>query len=140
MRGLAAEELLRLPVRLHGIRLGRPVDLILDLPAGRVLGLDVLCGDDAHRFLPFAAVRIHPDEIAVGSALTLLEESELGYYRDHGSGLRGLRGHAVSRARALAGSLTDVVVCEDGAIEALLVERDGAVMRLRPEDALTIAA
>jgi len=32
------------------------------------------------------------------------------------------------------------VVRPDGAIEALLVERDGAVMPLRPEDALTIAA
>ena len=140
MRGLPADELLRLPVRLHGIQLGRAVDVILDLPGGRALGLDVLCGDDAHRFLPLAAVQIHPDEIAVGSALTLLEESQLEYYRSRGSALRALRGHAVSRARAPAGRLKDVVVLENGEIEALLVERDGAVMRLRPEDAPTIAA
>lgn len=140
MRGLPAEELLLLPVRHNGIRLGRAVDVILDVPAGRVLGLDVLCGDDAHRFLPLAAARIRPDEIAVGSALTLLEGSQLDYYRRQGSPLRALRGHAVSRARAPAGLLRDVVVCEDGQIEALLVELDGAVMRLRPEDVLTIAA
>jgi hypothetical protein len=140
MRGLPADELLRLPVRLHGIQLGRAVDVILDLPAARALGLDVLCGDDAHRFLPLAAVRIQPDEITVGSALTLLEESQLEYYRDRGSPLRALRGHAVSRARAPAGHLKDVVVREDGQIEALLVESDGVVVRLRPEDALTIAA
>jgi hypothetical protein len=140
MRGLSADELLRLPVRLHGIRLGRAVDVILDLPARRALGLDVLCGDDVHRFLPLAAVRIHPDEITVGSALTLLEGSQLDYYRDRGSPLRGLRGRAVSRAQGPAGRLKDVVVREDGQIEALLVESDGAVLRLRPEDALTIAA
>jgi hypothetical protein len=140
MRGLPAEELLLLPVRLNGIKLGRAVDVILDIAAGRVLGLDVLCGDDAHRFLPLAAARIQPDEIAVGSALTLLEESQLEYYRRQGSPLRRLRGHAVSRARAPAGLLKDVVVREDGQIEALLVELDGAVMRLRPEDLLTIAA
>jgi|tagenome__1003787_1003787.scaffolds.fasta_scaffold20765327_2 hypothetical protein len=140
MRGLRADELLLLPVRLHGIQLGRAVDLILDLPAARVVGLDVLCGDDAHRFVAFAAVHINADEIAVGSALTLLEESQLEYYRDRGSPLRALRGHAVSRARTPAGLLKDVVVRPDGAIEALLVERDGAVMPLRPEDALTIAA
>jgi hypothetical protein len=140
MRGLPADELLRLPVRLHGIQLGRAVDLILDLPAARVLGLEVLCGDEAHRFLPLAAVHIHADEIAVASALTLLEESQLEYYRDQGSPLRALRGRAVSRARAPAGLLRDIVVRPDGEIEALLVERDGAVMPLRPEDALTIAA
>jgi hypothetical protein len=140
MRGLPADELLRLPVRLHGIQLGRAVDLILDLPAGRAVGLDVLCGDEAHRFLPLAAARIRADEIAVASALTLLEESQLDYYRDRGSALRAIRGRVVSRSRAPAGRLKDVVVRADGEIEALLVELDGAVMPLRPEDALTIAA
>lgn len=48
MRGLSADELLRLPVRLHGIRLGRPVDLILDTGSMRALGLDVRCGDELH--------------------------------------------------------------------------------------------
>ncbi len=140
MRGMAADELLRLPVRLHGIQLGRPVDVLLDLVGGRVLGLDVLCGDEAHRFLPLSTARIHPDEIAVGSALTLLEESELAFYRARGSTLRSLRGAAVSSGRAPAGRFRDVIVGEDGAIEAVLVEQDGALRPLRPEDALTITA
>ncbi len=46
------DELLAMPVRLHGIQLGRPVDLLLDRDARRVVGLDVLCGDGVHRFLP----------------------------------------------------------------------------------------
>ena len=57
MRGRAAAELLSLPVRLHGIQLGRPVDALLDARVDRVLGFEVLCGDGAHRFLPFAVAR-----------------------------------------------------------------------------------
>jgi hypothetical protein len=37
----SATELLQLPVRLHGIRLGRPVDLLLDLAEWRALGFVV---------------------------------------------------------------------------------------------------
>ena len=54
---VAADELLRLPVRLHGIQLGRPVDVLLDAEAWRVVGLDVLCGDEVHRFLPLGRGR-----------------------------------------------------------------------------------
>jgi hypothetical protein len=136
MRGRAAEELLRLPVRLHGIQIGYPVDVILDIPARRVLGLEVRCRDETHRFLPLSTARVQLDEIAIGSALTLLEASQLDYYRKAGSTLRSLRGHDVGRAHAPSGRLKDVVVGEDGSIEALLVEHDGAVMRLRPDDAL----
>lgn len=140
MRGLAADELLQLPVRLHGIQLGRPVDVILDLAGGRILGFEVLCGDEAHRFLPLSAARIRADEIAVRSAFLLLEESELAFYRARGSTLRSLRGSEVATGRAGAGQLKDVVVGEGGRIAAVLVEQDGAIRRLRPGDALTIAA
>ena len=68
MRGRPARDLLRLPVRLRGIQLGRPVDLIIDRSGERVLGLDVLCGDEVHRFLPISAVTMHEDELAVSSA------------------------------------------------------------------------
>jgi hypothetical protein len=108
MRGLCGDELLRRPVRLNGIRLGRPVDLILDAPGKRVLGFDVLCGDGSHRFLPIAAARAFPDQIAVRSALMLLDEEELAFYRERGTTLTALRADGGS----------DVVLDEDGAVAA----------------------
>jgi hypothetical protein len=81
MRGRAASELLSLPVRLHGIQLGRPVEALLDARVDRLLGFEVLCGDGARRFLPFAVARLQADEIALESALTLIDERDIGYYR-----------------------------------------------------------
>ncbi len=83
MRGRSATDLLALPVRLRGIQLGRPVALLVDAAADRVLGLELACGDGEHRFLPFAVAEIRPDEIAVESALTLIDERELEFYRGH---------------------------------------------------------
>ena len=114
MRGRPAEELLRLPVRLHGIQLGRPVDLILDLVGERALGLDVLCGDDVHRFLPLAAATVGDDEITVRSALTLLEEAELAFYRSRASELSALRGAELVHAFGHGG----VCVSRGGAYHA----------------------
>jgi hypothetical protein len=81
MADFAVSSLLALPVRLRGIQLGRPVDVLVDVRGERVVGLEILCGDGARRFLPFAVARIRPDEIAVESALTLLDERDLDYYR-----------------------------------------------------------
>ena len=97
MRGLSADSLLRLPVRVRGIQLGRPVDLILDAQGERAIGLDVLCGDDTHRFLPLAAAEVRDDHLAVASALTLLAGAELDFYRGRGSTLRQLRGRDGAR-------------------------------------------
>jgi hypothetical protein len=83
MRGRAASELLSLPVRMHGIQLGRPVDALLDARVDRLLGFEVLCGDGERRFLPFVVVRLQADEISVESALTLIDERDIGYYRRH---------------------------------------------------------
>ena len=47
----------------------------------RVLGFEVICGDETHRFLPFSVARIRPDEIAIDSALTLIDERDLDFYR-----------------------------------------------------------
>jgi hypothetical protein len=140
MRGRAADDLLRLPVRLEGVEVGYPVDVILDIPARRVLGFEVRCRDETHRFLPFSTADVQPDAIHIGSALTLLETAELEYYRNAASTLRSLRGRDVERAGVPSGPLKDVLVGEGGAIEALLVERDGSVVLLRPEEALRIAA
>lgn len=81
MSGRAASELLSLPVRMRGIQLGRPVDVLLDRTADRVLGFELRCGDGAHRFLPFAVANLRSDEIDVASALALLDERELNFYR-----------------------------------------------------------
>jgi hypothetical protein len=84
MRGLSARALLRRPVRLRGVRLGETVDLILDAEGTRVLGFDVLCGDDVHRFLPFPAAELAGDGVVVTSTLTLLDEDQRAFYRSHG--------------------------------------------------------
>ncbi|HEY6017985.1 MAG TPA: hypothetical protein VIU16_14455 [Gaiellaceae bacterium] len=134
MRGRPAEELLRLPVRLHGIQLGRPTDLIVDLEAERAFGLDVLCGDEVHRFLPLAAATVNEDEISVTSALTLLEEAELAFYRSRATALSELRGVEIVQDGAPVGRLRDVVVAGAGMLAAVLVEEDGELRLIEPDD------
>ena len=92
---LRGNDLLSLPVRLHGIDLGRPVDLLLDREALRALGLDVLCGDEVHRFLPLPTVAVGAEALTIHSPLVLLEEDELDFYR--------------SRAFALSSARTSIV-------------------------------
>jgi len=77
----AVSEVLSLPVRTNGIQLGTPVGALLDVSADRLLGFEVLCGDGARRFLPFAVVRLGTDEIVLESALTLMDERDTEYYR-----------------------------------------------------------
>jgi hypothetical protein len=81
MDGRPASELLSLPVRMNGIELGKPVDALLDRNADRLLGLELVCGDGAHRFLPLPVARVRRDEIAISSALALIDERDLDYYR-----------------------------------------------------------
>jgi hypothetical protein len=114
MRGLHGQELLRRPVRLRGIELGRAVDLILDPTGQRVVGFEVLCGDGAHRFLPLSAAEPHADQIAVRSSLTLLDAGELAFYRERGTTLTALQ----------VDELEDVVLGDDGRVAARL-PRDG---------------
>jgi hypothetical protein len=77
----AARDVLSLPVRLHGIQLGRPVDALVDPNVDRLLGFEVMCGDDTQRFLPFSVARLLDDEIRLESALTLIDERDLAFYR-----------------------------------------------------------
>jgi hypothetical protein len=79
--GRTASEVLSLPVRMHGIQFGTLVDVLLDATEARVLGFEVLCRDGDRRFLPFAVARLRADEIAVESALTLIDERDVDYYR-----------------------------------------------------------
>jgi len=125
MRSRSATELLQLPVRLNGIRLGRPVDLLLDPAEWRALGLVVLCGDGSSRFLVFAAADLREDAIDVSSALLLLDDVE--FYRGRSRSLRDL----------LGAELRDLLVTRGGSVEALVVERDGIVQQIEPADMLT---
>jgi hypothetical protein len=104
MGSRSATELLQLPVQLRGIRLGRPIDLLLDPVEWRVLGFVVLCGDGTSRFLVFAAADLEDDAIRVRSALLLLEDVE--FYRRRSRSLRDL----------LREEQRDLLVTPDGSV------------------------
>jgi hypothetical protein len=125
VRGLSADALLHLPVRLHGIDVGRPVDVIMAPGLDRALGLDILCGDSAHRFLPLSAASIDAKEIRLSSALTLVEDAS--FYLRRGAGYRAALGHAIARNGQQLGVLRDLVLGTDGSVTELIVESpDGA--------------
>lgn len=121
MRELTGAELLALPVRLHGVQLGRPVDLLLDRNTLRTVGLDVLCGDEVHRFLPLPTASVSGDEIAILSPLVLLEQDQLDFYRSKTFALSTLRGRTVERKGRDLGALGDVVVDAAGELVAVMV-------------------
>jgi hypothetical protein len=120
MKELTGAELLALPVRLHGVQLGRPVDLLLDRDTLRTVGLDVLCGDDVHRFLPLPTASVNDDELAILSPLVLLEEDQLHFYRSKTFALSALRGRPVERKGQDLGALGDVVVDAAGELVAVV--------------------
>jgi hypothetical protein len=133
MGSTAGMELLQLPVQLRDIRLGRPVDLLLDAKAWRVLGFVVLCGDESLRFLAYPAADLREGEIAVPSALLLLEDVE--FYRERTRSLRALLGSAVASDGRHVGPLHDLCVAPDGNVDALLVIRDGFAVEIEPAGA-----
>jgi hypothetical protein len=128
----SATELLQLPVQLHGIRLGRPVDLLLDPVEWRALGFVVLCGDESRRFLVFAAADLQEDAIDVQSALLLLEDVE--FYRDRSRSLRGLLGGALVNGSREPVALRDLLLRPDGIVESLVVEQADGLREIRPVD------
>jgi hypothetical protein len=74
-------ELVRLPVTMNGIELGRTVEALVD-DEGRLVGLELVCRDGSRRFLPAGAADIRTTEIRVASALVFLSERELSWYRE----------------------------------------------------------
>jgi hypothetical protein len=121
----SAGQLLGLSVRLHGIALGRPVDLFLDRDDLHVVGLDVLCGDEEHRFLPIAAGTFADGGIAISSPLVLLEEAQLDFYRSRTFSLSSIRGRPVRRGDRDVGVLRDLCLDAELRLHAVVVERDG---------------
>ena len=126
MGSFSAAASLRLPVRLHGIQLGRPTDLLIDTESWQALGFVVHCGDDSVRFLPWAASQPSGAEVAVGSALMLLED--VAFYAKRSTSLRSLIGGELP----VGGVLRDVLIGDSGAVTELEVERDGELKRLPP--------
>lgn len=123
MRAISIDRALRLPLRLHGIHLGRPVDVLLDATEWRVLGFDVRCADGSERFVPFATARVHEDELAVGSALVLLEE--VAFYRRRARSFRSLVGTDTG-----SGLVRDLLVDADGTVTEIVVDDGGTRRRI----------
>jgi sporulation protein YlmC with PRC-barrel domain len=104
VRGETASTLLRTPVLTRGIRLGEVESVLLDAEEPRILGLEVLCGDGANRFLPFSTARRGAHGIEIDSTFTLLDSRELEFYRAH------------SRPLASVPQLADARIKPDGAL------------------------
>ncbi|HZB22401.1 MAG TPA: hypothetical protein VE444_01025 [Gaiellaceae bacterium] len=124
MARVYVEELLRAPVLLHGIQLGRPVDVVLDKDRRRVLGLEIHCGDESRRFLPITVLRLGEAGIELASPLVMLEGRELAFYTQRGSTLSALRNADVEVGGKRVGSLVDVQLDADGTISELVVRTE----------------
>ena len=135
MRGLTADDILRLPVRVRGIQVGRAVDVLLHPTAPRALGVDVFCGDERHRFLPFSAATVGPDELAAASPFVLLDLRDDSFYRLEARPLSELRGVRLDGRAALQ----DVVLGPDWAVEGLVLE-DANGRRQVPLDGIVLPA
>ena len=138
LKGVSAEALLRLPVKLRGVELGHPIDVVLDPGGRRALGLVVMCKDEEQRFLPLTVAEIGDHEIAVASVLALLDDGELDFYRRRASTLRLLRGRIVRRAGKVVGHLEDVIVLRDGSVAELVVANGGGRERLQNDEAVKL--
>jgi hypothetical protein len=120
---MTGDELLQRPVRVRGIHLGRPVDVLLHPEEPQALGLDVLCGDERHRFLPLPAAEVADDHVEAASPLVLLDLREGGFYRRQARSLNELRGTPVGRGW----SLQDVVLDRAGTITGVVLDGDKQV-------------
>jgi hypothetical protein len=126
---------LRVSVRLRGIQLGRPVDVVLHPTAPRALGLDVLCGDGRHRFLPFAAASLDQEGFEIETPFVLVDLTADSAYRTEARWLSGLRGSRLAGGR----ELRDIVLGPQWTIEELIVESEGTTMRV-PLDGTVLPA
>jgi hypothetical protein len=117
VRGLTGGELLRRPVQLRGIELGRAVDVLLHPHEPQALGLDVLCGDQRHRFLPLSAVEVRKNCVEAASPLVLLDLREDSFYWRQARSLGAIRGTAVDGC-----ALEDVVLDARWRIVELVLE------------------
>jgi uncharacterized protein YrrD len=118
---LSGDGVLALPVRLHGIELGRSTDILLDRGTPRVVGFDVLCRDEVHRFLPLPIAAVENEALTIYSPLVLLEADELDFYRSRAVTLSSLKGRSVTRRRRDLGTLRDVLFTRSGELTGIVL-------------------
>lgn len=136
-RGLRATAAMGRPVCFRDIRLGVVVDLLLDEPCRRVVGLDVLCGDRAHRFLPLAACEAQGDVAAVPSALVLMTQ-ELDFYRERCRSLTSVRHFPVRQGEEEIGTLADFEFAPADDLVELLVENEDGALAVPVEESIVL--
>jgi hypothetical protein len=138
--GAYVGELLRARVRLHGIQLGRPVDVVLDRDHRRALGFEVHCRDDERRFLPFSVASIGSDTLSITSALLLLDRSELRFYTDRGATFASLRATPVEQDGRVLGVLEDLRLTADGLVNAVVVRTAKGRLEVAYDRRITLGA
>src|SRR5688572_3822804 len=124
-------------VMYRDIRLGVAVDALLDGLVRRLVGLDILCGDGAHRFLPFPACDVVESHVAVDSALVFLER-DLDFYRVGGRPFSTLQGLPVRLSGIEVGTLADVVVTPAGDVRHVVASTAGGDRELEPGPGLEV--
>ena len=126
MIGSRLGELLNRPVRIRGIDVAEPVDVLLDPELRCVLGLEVHCRDGVNRFLPWLAGQLEPEQLSVELPVTLLDGPQLEYYREHSLALNAVRRLPVAGLDGSAARVEDVIVDSSGLVRGLVVaDHDG---------------
>jgi hypothetical protein len=133
---LRTSGLVRRPVVYRDIRLGVAADVLFDRAIRRLVGLEVRCGDGKDRFLPFPACEVRDTEIAVESALVLLE-GNLDFYRLDSCTFSALHETPVLVGGADVGTLADLLVSTDGEVSRIVVAGDDGPHELEG-DAVTL--
>ena len=133
-----AESLLGKVVRLRGINLGHVVDVFVDLQPLRAVGLHIRSPDGSERFVPFPVARVVEDAVEVASPFAVLDEDEVGFYREGAVRWRALRGTAAGQEGHSAGVLSDIVLRPDGSAVACVIE-SGDASRTAPAAAVHLA-
>ena len=123
-------------VRLHGIELGRVVDVILDEPVRRAIGFETLCGDGVRRLLPFAGAEVTGDAVEAASSLVLVDD--LAFYRSRGHGCVELWGSVVQRSGVPLGTLVDLLVARNGEVAEFVVATPGGRRAVPADDEVTL--
>ena len=124
-------------VMYRDIRLGVAVDALLDGLVRRLVGLDVLCGDGAHRFLPFPACDVLVTHLSVDSALVFFD-GDLDFYRAGGRPFSTLQGLPVRLSGLEVGTLADVVVASAGDVKRVVASTSSGDRELEPGPGLVV--
>ena len=85
------DNFLQWPVVLHGVRIGRVVDVILAPEQELPIGFEIRCEDGRHRFLPAAAAVERELALEIDSPFSLLDPEQLEFYRERSLTLRTRR-------------------------------------------------